>query len=149
MWCFALRWQGRVRVKGEHITYLKLLIGCNIPEPRVLPATNGISLSSASCALTTLTHLYKETALPMSKRNPRPLESLLLPLKPECLQFRPQTHNVTCTILTRYSRCIHRFLQYERPVQKRRFPRKRSAAVAIVYACVPSQIWALLTVTSL
>ncbi|ORX34002.1 NUDIX hydrolase domain-like protein [Kockovaella imperatae] len=47
-------------------------------------------------------------------RNPQPIESLLLPLKPESLQ------------------CIHRFMEYERVKETRRFPKNRTAAVAII-----------------
>lgn len=62
-------------------------------------------------------------------RNPRPLESLLLPLKPESLQSVPfpLTSELGLTI-----RCLHRFMQHEPEIEKRRFPRKRTAAVAIM-----------------
>jgi len=62
-------------------------------------------------------------------RNPRPLESLLLPLKPESLQSAPLSliPELGLTI-----RCLHRFMQHEPEIEKRRFPRKRTAAVAIM-----------------
>ncbi|CAK9786887.1 hypothetical protein CC85DRAFT_289453 [Cutaneotrichosporon oleaginosum] len=50
----------------------------------------------------------------MSPRNPVPIESLLLPLKPDSLQ------------------CLHRFMQYERKVPPHPVPKKRKASVAII-----------------
>ncbi|ORY30329.1 NUDIX hydrolase domain-like protein [Naematelia encephala] len=50
----------------------------------------------------------------MSSRHPRPIESLLLPLKPESLQ------------------CLHRFMEYERSPPVGRIPKRRSAAVAVI-----------------
>ncbi|BEI83896.1 hypothetical protein CcaverHIS002_0405000 [Cutaneotrichosporon cavernicola] len=50
----------------------------------------------------------------MSPRNPVPIESLLLPLKPDSLQ------------------CLHRFIQYERRIPPHPVPQKRKASVAII-----------------
>ncbi|BEJ14715.1 hypothetical protein CspHIS471_0404820 [Cutaneotrichosporon sp. HIS471] len=50
----------------------------------------------------------------MSPRNPVPIESLLLPLKPDSLQ------------------CLHRFMQYERRIPPHPVPQKRKASVAII-----------------
>lgn len=36
------------------------------------------------------------------------------------------------------SRCLHRFMQYTRPKETRRYPRKRTAAVAIWYVMTVS-----------
>ncbi|TXT13122.1 hypothetical protein VHUM_01523 [Vanrija humicola] len=50
----------------------------------------------------------------MSPRNPTPLQSLLLPLKPASLQ------------------CLHRFIEYKRTPLAHPVPKRRTAAVAII-----------------
>jgi hypothetical protein len=82
-------------------------------------------------------HLTLEKGPRGMSRHPRPIESLLLPLKPESLQSVPSRPLTTLLridgdVSLNNRRCIHRFMEYVRPESKRRVPKRRTAAVAIM-----------------